>query len=187
MPYYVDISNLQTTILDPSITNLFFSDNAADAEIFGIEGDVTIAPYSIEGLTVSAGFSILDTQVTEVLTPTEDVIVGDSLAFAPSFQGNLRARYEWTAFGDLTAHIQPTATYSSSVATDIITINRLILDDWIQFGLSAGVTSDRWSFEIFGDNIADSRAQISGNFVNDRARINVARPRTLGARVSFTY
>ena len=32
--FMVDIAGLQTSILDPSITNLFFSDNAADAEIY---------------------------------------------------------------------------------------------------------------------------------------------------------
>ena len=31
--FYDDIGRLQTTIFDPSITNLFFSDNAADARI----------------------------------------------------------------------------------------------------------------------------------------------------------
>ena len=34
--FYVDISKLQTTIFDPSIVNLFFSDNAANAEIKGV-------------------------------------------------------------------------------------------------------------------------------------------------------
>ena len=37
--FMVDVSGLQSTIFDPSIVNLFFSDNAADAEIRGIEGD----------------------------------------------------------------------------------------------------------------------------------------------------
>ena len=33
----VDITGLQSTIFDPSIVNLFFSDNAADAEISGVK------------------------------------------------------------------------------------------------------------------------------------------------------
>mgnify|MGYP003331336123 CR=1 FL=1 len=37
--FFVDVTDLQTTVFDPSIVNLFFSDNAADAEISGIEGD----------------------------------------------------------------------------------------------------------------------------------------------------
>ncbi len=185
--FFVDISNLQTTIFDPSITNLFFSDNAANAEILGLEGDITIAPYAVEGLTISASFSFLDTEITEVLTPTNDVLVGSSLAFAPSFQGNFRARYEFDLSNDWTAHIQPQLTHSGSAATDIIEINRLILDSWTTVGLSAGASTDRYSVEIFGDNLTDSRAQISGNFINDRARITVSRPLTIGARVSFTY
>ncbi|MFK7842461.1 MAG: TonB-dependent receptor [Sphingorhabdus sp.] len=185
--FFVDIQNLQTTILDPAITNLFFSDNAANAEIKGVEADITIAPYSLDGLTVSAAFSILDTEITDVLTPTNDVLLGRSLAYAPSFQGNIRARYEWEAFGGLTAHVQPQITHSASSATDIIEINRITLNSWTTFGLSAGVSSDKWSFEIFGDNLTDERAEVSGNFVNDRARVTVNRPLTVGARVSFNY
>ena len=37
--FMVDITGLQSTIFDPTIVNLFFSDNAADAEILGVEGD----------------------------------------------------------------------------------------------------------------------------------------------------
>lgn len=184
--FFVDIQNLQTTIFDPSITNLFFSDNAANAEILGLEGDITVAPYAVDGLTVTAGFSILDTEVTEVLTPTNDVIAGSRLAFAPSFQANFRARYEWQA-GDWTAHVQPQLAYSSSVSTDIIEINRLELDSWITAGFALGVSNDKWSIELFGENLFDERAQISGNFINDVQRITVNRPLTVGLRASFTY
>ena len=98
--FYVDISNLQTQIFDPSITNLFFSSNAADAEIYGLEADFTIAPYSVPGLTIAGAFSILDTEIKDILIPTNDVIEGEELAYAPGFQGNMRVRYEW----DLSGH-----------------------------------------------------------------------------------
>ena len=93
--YFIEIENMQTTIFDPNITNLFFSDNAANAEVFGVEGNFDWAPRSIEGLTVSGAFSMLDTEIKDVLVPTNDVLAGSALAFAPEFQGNLRARYEW--------------------------------------------------------------------------------------------
>jgi len=184
--FFVDISRLQTTIFDPSITNLFFSDNAADAEIKGVEGEITIAPYSVEGLTVTGAFSFLDTEITNVLTPTNDVIAGQPLAYAPEFQGNMRARYEW-AVGDLTAHIMPQMAHSSSKFTDIIEINKIQLDSYTTFGLSAGIKSDKWSLEIFGDNLGDERAEIAGNYINDRERITTNRPRTIGIRVGYNY
>jgi outer membrane receptor protein involved in Fe transport len=185
--FFVDISNLQTQIFDPSITNLFFSSNAADAEIYGIESDFTIAPYSTPGLTFAGAFSILDTEVTEILIPTNDVILGSDLAYAPSFQGNVRARYEWDVSDTLEAFIQPQMTYSASKFTDIIAINNIRLDSYTTFDLSVGVKADRWGFEIFGENLSDERAEISGIFGNDRERIITNRPLTVGMRVSFDY
>ena len=44
--FFVDIEGLQSTVFDPSIVNLFFSDNAADAEITGVEGDFTSVSYT---------------------------------------------------------------------------------------------------------------------------------------------
>lgn len=185
--FYVDISRLQTTIFDPSIANLFFSDNAANAEIKGVEADFTVAPYSTPGLTVAGAISILDTEITEVLTPTNDVIEGSDLAFAPKFQGNIRVRYEWDVSDTLEAYIQPQVTHSASKYTDIIEINKLKLDSYTVFDLAAGIKADQWKFEVFGENLTDTRAQISGNFVFDRARITTNRPLTVGMRVSFDY
>lgn len=185
--FFVDISRLQTTIFDPSITNLFFSDNAADAEIMGVEADFTFAPYAVPGLTVAGAFSVLDTEITDVLTPTNDVVVGEELAFAPSFQGNIRARYEWDLSNTLEAFIQPQVSHSASKFTDIIEINKLELESYTVFDLSAGVKSGPWKFNVYGENLFDTRAQISGNFVFDRARISTNRPLTIGMRISFDY
>lgn len=185
--FFVDISNLQTQIFDPSITNLFFSANAANAEIYGIETDFTIAPYATPGLTVTGAFSILDTEITEVLIPTNDVIEGEELAYAPGFQGNLRARYEWDVSDSLIAYIQPQVSYSASKLTDIIEINKIQLDSYTLFDLAVGVVADEWRFEIYGENLSDERAEISGLFGNDRERIVTNRPLTVGMRISFNY
>jgi len=185
--FYVDISDLQTTIFDPSITNLFFSANAADAEIYGVEADFTFAPYAVPGLTVAGAFSILDTEITDVLIPTDDVVEGAELAFAPSFQGNLRVRYEFDLTNTLGAYVMPQVTHSASKFTDIIEINRLELDSYTVVDLAFGIEKDQWNVEIFGENMFDERAQISGNFVNDRARIVTNRPLTVGLRVGYDY
>ncbi|MEM9085943.1 MAG: TonB-dependent receptor [Pseudomonadota bacterium] len=185
--FFVDISNLQTQIFDPSITNLFFSANAANAEIYGLEADFTIAPYSLPGFSVTGAFSILDTEITEVLIPTDDVLVGSDLAYAPPFQGNIRARYEWDLSDTLEAYVQPQITYSDSKFTDVVEINKLELDSYTVFDLSVGIRAEQWRFEIFGENLSDERAQISGNFGNDRPRLVVNRPLTVGMRVGFDY
>ncbi|MFT4862408.1 MAG: iron complex outermembrane receptor protein [Pseudohongiellaceae bacterium] len=185
--FFSEIERLQTTIFDPSITNLFFSDNAADAEVKGLEGDFIWAPASINGLTVTGAFSLLDTEITRVITPTNDVIIGDSLAFAPERQFNLRARYEWSLGAGRIAHVMPHVTYSDESFSDIITINRDRMDSWVMFGMTAGVRNDQWSVDLFAENIGDERAEISNSFIFDRQRVTYARPFNGGVRVSYDF
>ncbi len=190
--FFVEIENLQTTIFDPSITNLFFSENAANAEITGIEGDFTWLPASIDGLTVAGAFSLLDTEITDVLIPTGDVVTGGELAFAPSYQGNLRVRYEWDlerqiGGSSLRAHIMPQIIFSDSSVSDIIEINKAQLDSYVSLNGSLGVSADQWSAEMFVSNLTNEYAELSNNFGFDRERVTPMRPRTVGVRLSFDY
>jgi outer membrane receptor protein involved in Fe transport len=186
--FYVDIERLQTTIFDPSITNLFFSDNAANAEVTGLEGDFAWLPSWSDRLTITGAFSFLNTEVTDVLTPTNDVRSGDELAFAPEFQGTLRARYEWPFGGSgLTAHVMPMVSWSSESYSDIITINRDRIDSWTMASITAGVTADSWSAELFINNLTDERAEMARNFVFDRRAVTYAQPLTIGARATFGF
>ncbi|MBU1287349.1 MAG: TonB-dependent receptor [Alphaproteobacteria bacterium] len=190
--FFVKIDNLQTTIFDPSIVNLFFSDNAANAEITGLEGEFTWAPASVDGLTLAGAFSLLDSEVTEVLTPTDDVLLGSELAYAPAYQGNLRARYEWNlerriAGSSLRAHVMPQIVFSDSAVSDIIEINKAEIDGWVTLGATLGVSADKWTAELFGSNLTNEYAELSNNFVFDRERVTPMRPRTVGVRVSFSY
>ena len=182
--FFVDVENLQVGIFDTSISNLFFSDNAANAEIKGVEGEFIYLPEAVSGLTLSGGFSVLDTEITESFV-TNFVQAGDELAFAPELQLNLQARYEWGLDSGQTAHIMPHISYSDEASTDIVVSNRTQLDSWTVLGVTAGLTNDQWSAELFIDNLTDERAEVSGNATFNRDRITVTRPRTVGVRVSF--
>jgi iron complex outermembrane recepter protein len=185
--FFVEISRLQATIFDPSITNLFFSDNAADAEVLGLEADFIYQPNGVPGLSISGAFSTLDTEITNVITPTGDVLKGDSLAFAPEFQGNIQARYEWSLGGDMIAHVMPHVSHSAHSYSDIITINRDRIAGWTMVGVTAGVSTNAWTAEAYVNNLTDERAEMSRNFVNDVERVSYARPRTAGVRVTYNF
>ena len=185
--FYVDVSRLQTTIFDPSITNLFFSDNAADADVWGLEGNFIWLPRAMDGWTISGAFSLLDTEITKVITPTDDVRKGDELAFAPSFQGNLRARYQWDLSNGWLAHVMPSVSFSSDSYSDIIVINRDKIDSWFMAGLTAGVSTYTWSAELYATNLTDERAEVSRNFVFDAQRVTYVQPRTIGVRMSWNF
>ena len=183
--FLVDITDLQTTIFDTSIVNLFFSDNAADADVKGVEGDITWLPT--DNLTIGAAFSLLDTEVTASNTPSQDVIVGSELAYAPNYQGNLWARYEWNIGDGWTGHFMPSVAFSDSSYSDIISINAMEVPSWTRVNLTAGITADRWMVEAFVDNLTDEQVVTGANYVNDRERLALAPPTTAGIRATLNF
>lgn len=185
--FVVEITDLQTTIFDPAVTNLFFSDNAADAEITGLEGTITWLPKFSENLTVNAAFSMLDSEVTKNKTGTDDVKEGAALPFAPELQYSVSARYEWQTESGLTAHIMPSFTYSDEKYSDLIEINRTVIQDYSLLNLSAGLTSEDWGIEFYADNITDERAEQSRNYVQHQDRATIIRPLTIGIRLSQDF
>ena len=183
--FLVDITDLQTTIFDTSIVNLFFSDNAADADVKGVEGDITW--LASDNLTIGGAFSLLDTEVTSNNTPSTDVIVGSELAYAPNYQGNLWARYEWNIGDGWVGHFMPSVVFSDSSYSDIISINSMEIPSWTKVNLTAGITADRWMVEAFVDNLTDEQVITGANYVNDRERLALAPPTTAGIRVSMDF
>ena len=179
--FMVDVSGLQTTVFDPSIVNLFFSDNAADAEISGVEGDFIYIPEA-EGWTISGAFSLLNTEITKSLVPTDDIKVGSDLAFAPGIQGNLAARKEWSMASGNTGHYQAQLTWSDDSFSDVMEPNRAVQDSYSFINVRAGISNDAWLAEMYIDNITDERAEINNTFVFDRQRVGIIRPTTLGLR-----
>ena len=183
--YMVDVSGLQSTIFDPSIVNLFFSDNAADAEIRGAEGDIVY--YTDNGLILSSAFSILHTEITKSLVPTADVVVGSDLAFAPGFQANFTARKEWGTSSGNTGHWQAQFNHSRASDSDIMEPNRATQASYFLANIRAGVSNDSWTAEMYIDNITDERAEISNTFVFDRQRVAVIRPLNIGLRYKLKF
>ncbi|GAB5451774.1 MAG: TonB-dependent receptor [Halioglobus sp.] len=184
--FFVEIEDLQIGIFDPSITNLFFSDNAADAEVMGVEGDFTWVPTFAYGLTLSGGFSWLDTEITESFV-TDFVREGDELAFAPELQATFSGRYEWDLAAGKVAHVMGNFSYSDKVNTDIVADNSIELDSWYLLGATAGISDNDWTAELYVENLTDERAEISGNAIFNEPRITVARPRTVGLRFTYTF
>ena len=183
--FMIDVSGLQSTIFDPSIVNLFFSDNAADAEIKGVEGDFVY--YTDNGLILSGAFSLLDTEITKSLVPTADVVVGSDLAFAPGFQANFTARKEWGTSSGNTGHWQAQFNHSRASDSDIMEPNRATQASYFLTNIRAGVSNDSWTAEMYIDNVTDERAEISNTFVFDRQRVAVIRPLNLGFRYKVKF
>ena len=81
----------------------------------------------------------------------------------------------------------PQIVVSDDSVSDVIEINKADIEGYTTLALSAGITADNWSVELFADNVTDERGELANNFVFDRERVTVMRPRTIGVRVGVQY
>ena len=107
--------------------------------------------------------------------------------FAPSYQANLRARYEWPMENGMMAHVMPQITITDDSVSDVIEINKADVEGYTSLNFTTGLTGESWSVELFANNLTDERGEIANNFVFDRERVTVIRPRTIGVRVGVQY
>ena len=120
--------------------------------------------------------------------------VGSPLAGAPPFQGNIRARYEFT-FNGYDAFAQLDAVHQSH---SLATTDQLSLDlqrNSIAYDLPAfttydgalGVGKDAWLVQVYAENLTDTRAQLYANYSQWYKAVTVSRPRTIGLRFSYKF
>jgi iron complex outermembrane recepter protein len=118
--------------------------------------------------------------------------LGSPLAGAPSFQGNVRARYEFP-FHSYNAFVQLTGTHqSSSLAnTDRLTVDlqgnstAYVLPAYTTCNGAVGVSKDGWVVQLYGENLTDTRAQLYADYRQYYKEITTNRPRTIGIRFSY--
>lgn len=120
--FFSDISNLQMSRFDPSnVAFLFFVENVGDAEAIGLDVDFQWA--ASDNLTLSGAFSILDTELTKLNEQLEGIAVpvGSELPVAPSFSGNLRARYDFYMEGmGANAYMTASLNYRGKSVTGLV-------------------------------------------------------------------
>ena len=132
------------------------------------------------------GSLFLDTEITDSFV-TNFVVEGSELAFAADFQATINARYEWDLTSGKIAHVMLNGSYSDEVNTDIVAANSTTLDSWSLWNFTTGISDEEWTAEVYVENLADERAEISGNAIFNRDRITVARPRTVGLRFAYAF
>lgn len=183
--YQIDWDGLQVGITDFNISVITFTTNAADAEITGFEGDLTWQPN--DELTLAAAWSFNDTELVRVPVGVTDIAPeGSRLALAPKTQYNLSARYEWGEHA-YRPYTQLVYSYTGNQFSSIVVDNRFQQQSYDTIDASFGFQLEKWSFEVFGENLTDKRAELFINSLDTDLRVTTNRPRTVGIKVSFDY
>ena len=183
--YKIDWDGLQVGITDFNISVITFTTNAADAEITGFEGDLQWLPT--DHLTLAAAWSFNDTEMVRVPQGVSDIAgEGSRLALAPEVQFNLSGRYNWSMAGR-DAYAQLVYSHTGDQFSSIVVANRFKQDSYDTLDGSFGFEMEDWTFELFGENLTDERAELFINSLDTDLRVTTNRPRTVGLRVSYDY
>ncbi|WP_309604741.1 TonB-dependent receptor domain-containing protein, partial [Phenylobacterium sp.] len=186
--YYIKWDNLQSQVYRPKDSFLTFVQNAADAEIKGVEG--SLIWRGVPGLTVTSAFTYTHSELTRVTTGVSNLRpVGSQLALTPELQGNIGVRYEREIAGGANGYVR---TGAQAAGRMLSTIDRgadafgnplqgdFHLRAYQTFDAGIGVIKDNWTLEVFGENLSDTRAQLYANASDRVLRITTNRPRTFG-------
>ncbi len=187
--YHILWKDIQLSVYQPSLFFLTFAANAADAEINGIEADVTLRP--VRGLTINAAASYNDSKLTRgslgLVQLVTLVPIGSQLALSPKFQGNVRVRYDHEFGDDLRGYGQFGIHHVGSSHTSINLFADYPLRAYTTADAAVGVDKDEWGASLYVENLSDARPDIYINASDRVARTTTIRPRTIGLRLSYKY
>ena len=203
--YQEDWHNVQLQIFDPGVTgNLTFTTNGPTYRVRGTEQ--SIVARVTHGLTVTASAAWNSSEVVKTLSlvnpttgqPINTVnpfgTLGSPLSQSPPFQGNIRARYEfrvndYNAFWQLAAQHQAHSYASTEHVNTTLQGATLAFDDpaFTTYDAAAGVSRDAWTAQLYGENLANTRADLVSDYSEWIKTNTINRPRTLGLRFSYKF
>jgi iron complex outermembrane recepter protein len=212
--YQENWNHAQISAGAPSFISLGLYINGGNYRVRGVETSLVARVTS--GLSVAAGgawnhselvkeatflwgdgtpidFSALPNFIGQKI-PNPGGVLGSPLAGAPSFQGNIRARYE-IAFNGYNEFAQIGAVHQSHSLATTDRIARDLQGHFTTYNLSPfttydaalGVGKDAWLVQVYGENLTDTRAQLFANYWQFYKAITVNRPRTIGLRFSYKF
>jgi outer membrane receptor protein involved in Fe transport len=123
-------------------------------------------------------------------------VPGSPLAQSPSFQGNIRIRYDWqTTTYAYFAQISGTHTGSTLANVGIVPPIAPVGSTHINYtdpGYSTldaalGMSKDQWTAQIYGQNLTDERGIVFTSASQAIETQTVIRPRVLGVRVGYRF
>ncbi len=174
--------------------------NANQARINGLDMDLTWLVTA--GLSLSGGVAFTAAELTENYcgftdndgNPVSDCEApqspdGTQLPVTPKFKGNLTGRYEFP-LASFDAHLQASLVHVGRRWADLRLVERELLgelDAYTTLDLSTGVDNGTYSVELFVDNVADERGELTrfsqcAEATCKQPYVVPVRPRTFGLR-----
>ncbi len=159
--YYSEITDLQTSRFDPTnISFLVFTDNVGDAEIKGLDADITW--LATEDFVIGAAFSLLDTELTRINSELEGIAagVGSELPYSADFSGNIHGRYYFELPEGKTGYVNAAVSYTGDRLAGMV-MDAYVMEDATQliYGTGSGLKIQREAANYDGVTYTDSNGE----------------------------
>lgn len=155
-----------------------------DGTIYGLDAELTSNP--VAGLTLTAGLSLLDTEVKDINTGVS--VVDREFTMSPELTANALVRYEWGT-GSGTWAVQADARYQGEQYFDILNTTIAEEDAYTLVNLRADYTfaDNRTTVALFVDNVTDEEYRTYAIPVPGLSfsQSMVGTPRWVGASVRY--
>ncbi|MEZ5503835.1 MAG: TonB-dependent receptor plug domain-containing protein [Halioglobus sp.] len=184
--YYEDWSNVHQKL---QFNGLYQDYQVGDAEIYGLDLSLGLAPANMEGLTVQATANVNSAefrQLDPTIVATTGMQDGDRLPLVPEYTFSLTGNYSWELGGGWSG--QATVGYSrigkqyGAFGTTVAGDNRDLLR------LRIGADNEQFGLWLFGSNLLEENGAI---FVQNPARglaySTQDYPRQIGVEASYRY
>jgi iron complex outermembrane recepter protein len=181
--FYIDWKDIQLLVV---INNTGVNANGSSAASKGIEFSATWRPA--EGLSIIAGGAWVEAELTGDTDPlTVGAVEGDRLPYVPRFSASIDADYTFAPMGSVTPFIGASWRYVGERDSGFDpAAGQTRLPSYHAIDLRAGFDFERWSLQVYAQNVGDSdgitslsasgTSAVSGNAPS----VAVMRPRTLG-------
>ncbi|WP_323845926.1 TonB-dependent receptor [Microbulbifer magnicolonia] len=190
--YRVDWENFQYAYLDYQVSPLTLITNVGQSRTNGMEFDLTYAASEQLLLSLSGSFNRAELQDDYYQTDDDRAAglisapTGTAMPFVPETQLTASARYEMN-LGALPAYMQLAWSHTDDSWNSLDIGLRQNQAAYDLLNLSAGLSGEQWSADLFVNNLTDERAEIYRNENDYDARITTNRPRNIGVRVGYRF
>ncbi|HPE29680.1 MAG TPA: TonB-dependent receptor [Parvularculaceae bacterium] len=190
--FYYDYSDIQTFIRDQTTAvPTQRLGNVGDATLYGADIDATFTPPQLEGLTLSVGLGLLESELGEFLALGGLVPKGNDLPNAPGVTFNALARYEQPIGGGLKGLIQVDGRYSGSTFKDALNDPIIASDGFTLWNgrIAVGPESGNWEAAFWAKNIFDEVYKVQGVNLTSLGfgYENFNNPRTFGGTLTVRF
>ncbi|WDI31920.1 TonB-dependent receptor [Hyphococcus flavus] len=190
--FYYDYSDIQTFIRDQSGAVPFQRlGNVDEANLYGADLEATLAPPAIEGLTLTVGLGLLDSELGEFVALSGPAPKGNEFPNAPSVTFNTLARYERAISPGLRGVIQIDGRYSGSTFKDALNDPLIASDSFTLWNgrLAVGAEDGSWEAALWAKNIFDEAYKVQGVNLTSLGfgYENYNPPRTFGGTITVQF